>query len=216
MIDWRVDSTPHMADEELHVIRSQAPASQLGRRELLQALLGAAGAALAVPALAADHPLRRHVEDAEAIAQAEKKARAADWKPEFLDRHQVATLQSLADRIVPGSTRAKVSEFVDQLLVVDSPENQRKFLGALGAFDGQAFKRASRPWVQLTEADQMAILTEASTLEAGTSLRDQFDLLKGWIAGAYYSSEIGMKELGWTGNSLFQSYPGCEHPGGHS
>ncbi len=205
-----------MADEKLHVIRSQAPASQLGRRELLQALLGAAGAALAVPALAADHPLRRHVEDAEAIAQAEKKARAADWKPEFLDRHQFETLRSLADRIVPGSTRAKVGEFIDQLLVVESPDNQRKFLGTLGTFDGQAFKRASRPWVQLTEADQTAILTEASTLETGASLRDQFDLLKGWIAGAYYSSEIGMKELGWTGNSLFPSYPGCEHPGGHA
>jgi hypothetical protein len=185
----------------------------MGRRELLQALLSAA---VALPALAADHPLRRHVENGEAIAQAEKKARAADWKPEFLDRHQFATLQSLAERIVPGAARAKVSEFVDQLLVVDSPENQRRFLGALGAFDGQALKRASRSWLQLSESDQAAILTEVSTLEAGTSLRDQFDLLKGWIAGAYYSSEIGMKELGWTGNSLFQSYPGCEHPGGHS
>jgi hypothetical protein len=201
-----------VSDQELHVIHPQ-PASLMGRRELLQALLSAA---VALPALAADHPLRRHVENGEAIAQAEKKARAADWKPEFLDRHQFATLQSLAERIVPGAARAKVSEFVDQLLVVDSPENQRRFLGALGAFDGQALKRASRSWLQLSESDQAAILTEVSTLEAGTSLRDQFDLLKGWIAGAYYSSEIGMKELGWTGNSLFQSYPGCEHPGGHS
>ncbi|HEX2342717.1 MAG TPA: gluconate 2-dehydrogenase subunit 3 family protein [Vicinamibacterales bacterium] len=201
-----------MSDEELDVIRTQSR-SLVGRRELLQALLGAA---VALPALAADHPLRRHAENGETLDQAEKKARAADWKPEFLDRHQFATLQSLADRIVPGSTRAKVSEFVDQLLVVDSPENQRKFLGALGAFDGQALQRASRPWVQLTESDQIGILREASTLETGTGLRDHFDLLKGWIAGAYYSSEIGMKELGWTGMSLFQSYPGCEHPGGHS
>jgi hypothetical protein len=201
-----------MADEEVQLIRSQT-ASLLGRRELLQALLGAA---VALPALAADHPLRRHAENGAALDQAEKKTRAADWKPEFLDKHQFATLQSLAERIVPGSTRAKVSEFVDQLLVVDSPENQRKFLGALGAFDGQGLARANRPWVQLTESDQTAILTEASTLETGTGLRDQFDLLKGWIAGAYYSSEIGMKELGWTGMSLFQSYPGCEHPGGHS
>jgi hypothetical protein len=100
--------------------------------------------------------------------------------------------------------------------VVESPDNQRKFLGTLGTFDGQAFRRASRPWVQLTEADQTAILTEASTLEAGAGLRDQFDLLKGWIAGAYYSSEIGLMALGWTGNSLFPSYPGCEHPGGHA
>ncbi|MGH9314112.1 MAG: gluconate 2-dehydrogenase subunit 3 family protein [Vicinamibacterales bacterium] len=204
-----------MADEVLHIIRSQEPASRLGRRELLQALLGAAGAAVALPALAADHPLWRHTEDAAAIAQAEKKAGAPDWKPAFLDRHQFDTLQSLAERIVPGSARAKVSEFVDQLLAVDGTESQRRFLSALGAFDGQAFRRAGRPWKQLGESDQMAILAEASTLESGSMLRDQFDLLKGWIAGAYYSSEIGMKELGWTGNVFFQSYPGCEHPGGH-
>lgn len=201
-----------MADEKHQLIRSQT-VSLVGRRELLQALLGAA---VALPALAADHPLRRHAENAKVLEQAEKKTRAADWKPGFLDKHQFATLQSLAERIVPGSARAKVSEFVDQLLIVDSSENQRKFLGALGAFDGQALKRASRPWLQLAESDQTAILTEASTLETGNGLREQFDLLKGWIAGAYYSSEIGMKELGWTGISLFQSYPGCEHPGGHS
>jgi hypothetical protein len=201
-----------VSDEELHVIQSQ-PTSLMGRRELLQALLGAA---VALPALAADHPLRRHAENGEALAQAEKKARAPDFKPEFLDRHQFATLQSLAERIIPGSARARVAEFVDQLLVVDSPDNQRKLLGALGAFDGQAVRRAGRPWVQLGESDQIAILTEASTLDAGAGLRDEFDLLKGWVAGAYYSSEIGMKELGWTGMSLFQTYPGCEHPGGHS
>ena len=45
--------------------------------------------------------------------------------------------------------------------------------------------------------------------------RDRFDELKGWIAGAYYSSEIGMRELGWTGQVFFASFPGCEHPGGH-
>ena len=47
------------------------------------------------------------------------------------------------------------------------------------------------------------------------TLRDHFDLLKGWIAGAYYSSEIGMRELGWTGNVVFAEFPGCQHPGGH-
>jgi hypothetical protein len=188
---------------------------KVGRRELLQMLLGTAGVSLGVPALAADHPIRRHAADASTIEQADRKAAAANWKPEFLDRHQVDTLRSLAERIVPGSSRARVTEFVDQLLPVSSREDQRSFLGALGAFDGRAVDRASRMWKGLTEPDQIAILTEASTLPAGAPLRDHFDLLKGWIAGAYYSSEIGMKELGWTGNLLFQSYPGCEHSGGH-
>jgi Gluconate 2-dehydrogenase subunit 3 len=189
---------------------------KVGRRELLQMLLGTAGATLGVPALAADHPIRRHVADASTIEQADRKAAAANWKPEFLDRHQFDTLRSLAERVVPGSSKAKVGEFVDQLLPVSSADDQRSFLSALGAFDGRAVDRANRTWKQLAEPDQIAILSEASTLPTGTALRDHFDLLKGWIAGAYYSTEIGMKELGWTGNSFFQSYPGCEHPEGHS
>jgi hypothetical protein len=190
--------------------------AKLGRRELLQMLLGTAGATLGVPVLAADHPIRRHAADAATIEQADRKVAAANWKPEFLDKHQVDTLRSLADRIVPGSSRAKVAEFVDQLLPVSSSADQRGFLSALGAFDGRAVDRASRAWNQLAEPDQIAILTEASTLPTGTALRDHFDLLKGWIAGAYYSTEIGMKELGWTGNSFFQSYPGCEHTDSHA
>jgi hypothetical protein len=204
------------ATNPLIVLRSADAPSRPGRRELLQALLGAAGAAFAVPAFASDHPLRHFSENAAALEQADRKVAATAWKPEFLDRHQFETLQSLAEQIVPGSTRAKVSEFVDQLLAVDTPEDQRSFLTALGAFEGRAIARAGHPWKRLPPSDQIAILTEASTLEPGSPLRDQFDLLKGWIAGAYYSSEIGMKELGWTGNVLHQAYPGCEHPEGHS
>jgi hypothetical protein len=40
---------------------------------------------------------------------------------------------------------------------------------------------------------------------------EEFQNLKDWIAGAYYSSEQGMRELGWNGNYAFESYPGCEH-----
>jgi hypothetical protein len=214
MLDSPSEEQPTM--EEITPPRLLELTSRFRRRELLQVLLGTAGAAFAFPALASDHPLRRHAEDAAAIAQAEKKAAAADWKLEFLDRHQFETLRSLAERIVPGSSKAKVSEFIDQLLAVDVPDDQRKFLSALGAFDGQAFERARRPWKQLGEPDQLAILTNASTLEPGNRLRDQFDLLKGWIAGAYYSSELGMKELGWTGTIFFQSYPGCEHSDEHA
>jgi hypothetical protein len=42
-----------------------------------------------------------------------------------------------------------------------------------------------------------------------------FQNLKDWIAGAYYSSEPGMRELGWDGNMIHQELPRCTHPGGH-
>jgi hypothetical protein len=208
------------------------------RREMLQTLMASIGAGAVVPGLAAEHPFVRH--SPMTLEQADAKAKDADYKPEFLDRHQFETLQTIAERIVPGSTRAKVSEFLDQLLAVESQDDQRTFLAALGVLEGQALARAKLPWKQLAEADQVAILTHVSMMASGKpparawtkgdpiaagggpqarvtlTLRDHFDLLKGWIAGAYYSSEIGMRELGWTGNLFHRAYPGCEHPGGHA
>jgi hypothetical protein len=39
-------------------------------------------------------------------------------------------------------------------------------------------------------------------------------VLKGRIMMAYYSSQIGEKELGWDGAFAHGPYQGCEHPEG--
>ena len=167
------------------------------------------------------------------VDRAKAQAKDAAWKPEFLDAHQFATLSVLAERILPGSVASGSDRFIDQLLAVDSRGNQGRFLTALGAFEGEARTRFGRPWKALTEAQQVEILTVASTMAPAaprargrapaprpgpgqTSLRDQFDHLKGWIAGAHYSSEAGMRELGWTGQAFFTSFPDCPHPGKHA
>jgi len=41
------------------------------------------------------------------------------------------------------------------------------------------------------------------------SLRDHFDNLKGWVSKAYYSSEIGLRELGWSDSYFYDSLPEC-------
>jgi len=45
--------------------------------------------------------------------------------------------------------------------------------------------------------------------------RDHFENVKAWIVGTYYSSEMGMRELGWTGDVYFVELPTCPHPEGH-
>lgn len=189
------------------------------------------------PSLAAAHPMHKHLADAATMAAADAKLAAADWAPEYLDAHQNETLVALAERIIPGATKAQVNRFIDLLLTVDSQENQKKFLASLGAFDGDSMTRFGHPFVALTEEQQLKILDAASTEKSGggsnenatefappastssdparITMRDHFENLKGWISGAYYSSEIGMRELGWTGEYFYESYPGCEHPGGH-
>jgi hypothetical protein len=207
---------------------------------MVQILVGAAGGAVVVPGLAEGHPIQAHLTDHAKIDQADTRAAAASGKPEFLAPHEFETLQVLAESIVPGASGAKAAEFIDQLLAVDTEENRREFLNAIGAFEGRALERARRPWKALTGTEQQEILTEASTMNSGypleapwtpgqpiarqdedgpeprMTLRDHFDLLKGWIAGAYYSSETGMRELGWTGNVFHAEFPGCQHPGGHA
>jgi len=211
----------------------------LNRRRMMQRLLGTTGAGLALPGLAAAHPVSSHLMNASTMAMAEAKVADRNWEPSFFDPHQNETVIVLAERIVPDSTQAQVNRFVDTLISVDTQENQKKFLASLGAFDHEAIARYNHPFKELAEQQQNAILSEASTGQPSQpgqggrrrrrpavpkpgsaqpvlTLRDHFDNIKGWVSGAFYSSEFGMKELGWTGQVAWDSLPGCPHPGDHS
>jgi len=211
----------------------------LNRRQWIERMLGGATAGLNFPGLAAAHPMHKHLGSVSRLDMAQAQAAADDWKPEFLDRHQTETLAVLAERMVPGSSRAQVDRFIDILLSVDTREDQQRFMNSLSAVEGEALERYGHPYQELTEAQQNEILSVASSAEPGSgppagrrrrgsapstparepkkeTLRDHFENLKGWVVGAYYSSEVGMRELGWTGDFFFDSFPGCEHPGGHS
>jgi len=198
------------------------------RRKVLQVLAGGVGGSLSGPVAGQghDHPST----SAAAGASAERPA------PAFLDVHQLATVASLAEAVVPGSAGAGVAPFVDRLLAADTRERQRAFLAALGAIQAESAARFGRPWLALTGEQKAALLTAASTGSPSRpprywtpgqpvlvpepppvppTLRDRFDLLKERIATAYYSSEAGMKELGFTGEMIHPDLPGCTHPGGH-
>jgi hypothetical protein len=203
----------------------------VGRREVLQGLFAGVGAGVALPGVVEGHPIQQHAKTAPPAAAA-AKLQAAAWKPEFLDDHQFATLSVLCARIVPGSDTALADRYIDSRLAVETHDAQRRFLGAMGALDGVAMERFSRPLKSITEAQQVQILTEAAAGESGRqdwvwtpgtplvrpdfgpeviTLRDHLDHLKGWISGAYYSSEAGLKELGYTGQMFFASFPDCAH-----
>jgi len=206
-----------MAKIELPVVEGDAG---LGRRQWLQGMLGGVGAGLvAIPGLAETHPVHAHLANPAGVAGADARTEAPDWKPEFLDAYQFETLSSLSERILPGALKLRADRFIDQLLAVDTHENQGRFLSALGGLDGEARNRFGKPWKSIAEPQQVELLTAASTMApggtAGRNLRDHFDEIKGWVVGSYYSTEAGMRELGWTGNQFYPSFPGCEHPDGH-
>jgi hypothetical protein len=198
------------------IARVDEPDAGLTRRAAMQTLVGAVTAGFAMPSAAfAQHPVHAHLSQPEAVALTQKRAAAAASAPEFFDAHQARTVEAIAEVIVPGSTTARVGPFLDQLLAVESGVNQRDFLGALGAFDMAAIAKHGKVWTAITAQEQDALMREASTAADSAPLRGHFENLKTWIAGAYYSSEQGMRELGWTGNVFYPELPGCTHPGGH-
>lgn len=186
------------------------PPARLTRRQLVERLLAAVAAGAVWPASAAAHPIHRHLMNGELLDRADRLSEAADWTPLFLSTEQNAALLPLAESLLPGSTSAEVNRFIDLLLGVESSENQRKFSASLAALEKTANDRFTRGLATLTHTEYEVLLTAVSA--PGAPQREHFDHLKEWITGAYYSSETGMRELGWTGNFAFPGYPQCETP----
>jgi Gluconate 2-dehydrogenase subunit 3 len=186
------------------------PPAKLTRRQLVERLLAAAAAGAVWPAIAAAHPIHQHLMNGELLDRADSLSEAADWTPLFLSTEQNAALLPLAESLLPGSTSAEVNRFIDLLLGVESPENQRKFSASLAALEKTANDRFTRGLATLAHTEYEILLTTVSGPDAPQ--REHFDHLKEWITGAYYSSETGMRELGWTGNFAFPGYPQCETP----
>lgn len=207
----------------------------VSRRAALQTLAAGIGASIAMPgpAAASDHPVHKHTASvAEQARKSATGAKPAAYTPTTFDAHQFATVVVLSELIVPGAKASGTPEFLDKLLTVESADTRRRFITALGAMDGAALKSRQKPFKDLAQADQIALLTEASTGEPGrkpvfwkkgdpipvpeppagpATMRDHFDHIKGWVSGIYFASEPGLKELGYTGNVFHEKYPGCEH-----
>ena len=176
-----------------------------GRRAVLQSLATGVGAAvLASPAAA-------HVHQAAAPAAAKPAARAGAAPPTlvFLDKHAFDTLAILGEQIVPGSRAAKVPEFLDRLLAVESTDTQKRFVQAIGAFERQAREAHGKPWKSLAAAEATALLAKMSEAPGSEATRRAFEMIKGGVAETYFATEAGLKELGWNRSVMFASPIAC-------
>jgi hypothetical protein len=203
-----------------------APASHkidasMNRRDLLRtSLLASIGAGTAaLPGRAREFPPGY---------DASKELEAADWKPLFLDAHQNETLMALSDIILPasdspGAKAALVNRFLDLLMSAEKADTQREFLAALAYVDGACMERYRSAFVYLPPEQQVELVTllafphTQQTWGEGLAAfpgHEHFEKLKTWIAGAYYSSPMGLKEIGWDGAFPHGVFSGCQHEKG--
>jgi hypothetical protein len=210
----RVRAQKMSASTELPVLQSQTAPRHLSRREAAQVILSGVAAGILAPFASAAHPIHKHLSNTALLDSADAHLSSEDAKPLFLSAQQFAALDILSEAIVPGSRKTQSASFIDLLLSVDTSNAQQKFLASLSAFESASQSTFHAEIASLNATQLHDLLTSLSAPDSAD--HKHFARLKDWISGAYYSSELGMRELGWTPDRVFAAFPSCSHPEGHS
>ncbi len=148
---------------------------------------------------------------------------AADYKLQFFTAEEDALLDRVTEMILPadehspGAHEALVSRHID-FVVANSPEQTKsEWRARLAAFEKLAQEKYGQPFLRLGEAEQAALLELLATNERNprTPAEHFFRDLKQATLFAYYTASVGLlQELGYKGNQVLDSFPGCPHPPG--
>ena len=186
----------------------------ISRREVLKSLaMGAAATSVlrTIPAQAAEYA--HHMVAAE-------KAATKVYTPKFFAAHQYKTLQALCQTIIPadsgsgGAIEAGAPEFID-LLTSENSEYQVKLGGGLMWLDSTCSDRYGNLYLDCSPQQQKEILDQiAYRNNAVTDARlsqgvDFFSFLRNMTADGFFTSEIGIKYLGYQGSAFLKEFPGC-------
>ncbi len=131
--------------------------------------------------------------------------------PRLLNAQDHETLVSLSELLVPGSVAAEVPDLLDHVAAADTVEDQRALLTALRAFEGEARTTHASRWVELAPDEQHRILDNAAS-GSTAKMSDALVYLRDAVARAYFATEPGMRQLGWTPRSAWRELPTCDHP----
>ncbi|MDX2151691.1 MAG: gluconate 2-dehydrogenase subunit 3 family protein [Bryobacteraceae bacterium] len=122
------------------------------------------------------------------------------YKAQFLTAAELEQVAEAAEAMLPGARQVSVANHIDLVLTYSEPERQRRFRKGLQAF-------AAAPGAV---EERFASLAPAEA-KPSTDAERFFAMLKGMTLFAYYTSKQGIRgELGFLGNQVRGSFPGCE------
>jgi Gluconate 2-dehydrogenase subunit 3 len=151
--------------------------------------------------------------------QIEKQLLAGE---KFFSQHEVATITVLGDIIIPkdeisgSASEAKVPDFIE-FIVKDMPQHQTPMRGGLRWLDMQCLKRYGKTFVDCSQQQQIEMVDDIAYpeiqykdknnkvkkgkvkpgMEQGVAF---FSLMRNLTATGFYTSEMGVKDIGYLGN----------------
>jgi Gluconate 2-dehydrogenase subunit 3 len=192
------------------------PVNPISRRDILKTLaMGAVGGSVlqVIPAEAAElvHQM---------VKQAKSQTPTGKYQSKFFNAHQYATLAMVCDAIIPpdghsgGAVQAGAPEFID-LLTSENKEYQKTLGRGLDWLDAYCNQRFNKTFVDCDAADRKQVLdliayrksaVEDSSLAPGVEF---FAFARRLTTDAFYTSEIGIKDLQYIGHTFLPDFPGC-------
>lgn len=134
-------------------------------------------------------------------------------KEKFFTEHEMATITVLADIIIPkdevsgSASEAEVPAFIE-FIVKDMPQYQVPMRGGLRWLDMQCLKHYEKAFKDCTAQQQIEMVDQIAYPAKAKPEMSQgvqfFSLMRDLTASGFYTSEIGVKDVGYIGNTPTQ------------
>ena len=142
------------------------------------------------------------------------KEKAVDQKllrEQFFTPHEIETITQLGHLVLPPNKNgsildAGVPEFIE-FMAKDYPGFQEPIRGGIMGLDHESNTRFEKVFTSITEEQQKSMLDEIAFPNPELSASEQpqpiqfFSLIKNLVMTGYFTSAIGVEELGYAGNS---------------
>ncbi|MFC3197911.1 gluconate 2-dehydrogenase subunit 3 family protein [Parapedobacter deserti] len=188
----------------------------MNRRESLKALgLAAAGGALLLESCGPDNVKTSKQTDAEVdnklpgVTDVEHRRNQQLAADQFFTPHELATIAALADIIIPAdgvsgsATDAGVPDFIE-FMAKDIPVYQTPMRGGLKWLDLQSQRRYGGVFTACNKEQQLELVDDVAypakskpEMKQGVAF---FSLMRNLTASGFFTSEIGVKDIGYVGN----------------
>lgn len=141
--------------------------------------------------------------------------KAIEKQDNFFNTHEMASITMLCDMIIPrdeisgNASDAKVPDFIE-FMVKDVPQYQTPVRGGLKWLDMQCFKNFNKPFKDCGEEQRIKIIDSIAYPEKAKKDKSLaqgvafFSLMRNLTASGFYTSEIGINDIGYQGNKPHQ------------
>lgn len=184
------------------------------RKSIKTLLIGAAGTGVLVEACKSTDK-KQVMASADVAVNADRMQEEKDYISKlnagaaFFTAHEMKVITLLGDIIMPkdaisgSASEAKVPEFIE-FIVKDMPEHQTPLRGGLRWLDMQCFRQFNQSFTDITDQQRLTMVDQiaypdkaAPDMKFGVSF---FNKMRDLVTTGFYTSEMGVKDLGYMGN----------------